>query len=254
MIYIKLFEAFIQEPVFYRFSHVDLLKGESELIYQPKSRMMIGPDIFNSCLVEAGFPDKKRCIHFMNSVAFDPSYKGLYGEHIYQIGLDENSKLGWSFLVPINDWFYKGNPFYHAKKNPILRELLDSGYDNLHHEEDLDKMRDILIGYGFIGAGTINDLKRNKFFENQPVFVWTNDEVKIKSYTYQKPQKEPKAYKNQPILTKSDFEKLSIDSNMIPLFYSSEFGKKIKRFKETAPFELRREEALNLLKKWKESL
>jgi hypothetical protein len=41
---------------------------------------------------------------------------------------------------------------------------------------------------------------------------------------------------------------------MIPLFYNSEFGKKITRFKEVVSFELRRKEALNLLKKWKESL
>jgi hypothetical protein len=46
-------------------------------------------------------------------------------------------------------------------------------------------MRDILIECGLIGTGTIEDLKSSKYFENQPVFVWTNDEVKINNY--QKP-------------------------------------------------------------------
>jgi len=39
-------------------------------------------------------------------------------------------------------------------------------------------------------------------------------------------QPEPTPYKTQPILTKNDFKELNIDSNMIPLFYNSEFGKK----------------------------
>jgi hypothetical protein len=39
---------------------------------------MIGPKDINDSLIKLGFPDKRKCIHFMDSVAFDPSYKGLY--------------------------------------------------------------------------------------------------------------------------------------------------------------------------------
>jgi hypothetical protein len=46
-----------------------------------------------------------------------------------------------------------------------------------------------------------------------------------------------------------DFEELGIDSNQIPNFYKSDFGRWFKRLKDSVPFEVRREEALNLLKK-----
>ena len=192
MIYIKLFEAFIQEPVFYRFSHVDLLNGETELVYHPKEIGMMGPESFNSSLVEVGFPDKKKCIHFMNSLAFDPSYKSLYGKYTYNIQIDDSSHLGWSFLTAINNWFYRSNPYRNAIRNPICKDLLNTEFKDLYHEKEnifdasvVNRMRDILIECGLIGTGTIEDLKSSKYFENQPVFVWTNDEVKINNY--QKP-------------------------------------------------------------------
>ena len=194
MIYIKLFEAFIQEPVFYRFSHVDLLNGETELVYHPKERGMMGPESFNSSLVEVGFPDKKKCINFMNSLAFDPSYKSLYGKYTYNIQIDDSSHLGWSFLTAINNWFYRSNPYRNAIRNPICKDLLNTEFKDLYHEKEnidqfdasvVNRMIDILIECGLIGTGTIEDLKSSKYFENQPVFVWTNDEVKIS--TYQKP-------------------------------------------------------------------
>lgn len=47
---------------------------------------------------------------------------------------------------------------------------------------------------------------------------------------------------------------LDLPSEQIGNFYSSDLGKKIKRFQDSAPFELKRQEALNLLKKWRDSL
>jgi len=46
----------------------------------------------------------------------------------------------------------------------------------------VNRMRDILIESGLIGTGTIEDLKSSKYFGNQPVYIWTNDEVKISTY------------------------------------------------------------------------
>jgi hypothetical protein len=252
MKYIKLFEAFSSEPSFYRFNHVDVLNGKDEIIYNPKERKMVGPEDVNHSLVQSGFPDKNKCIHFMDSLAFDPSYKGLYGRNIYQIEIDENSKLGWSFLIPINDWFYKGYPFRQVLNNPTAKELLDSEYVDMSYDKgDIDEMRDILIDFEVIGSGTLNDLKMNKFFGKQPVFVWTSDSVKIKPYVEESRVKETKPYKKEVLLTKDDFLNLDIPLSQIPNFYSSELGKKISRFKDTAPFDLKREEALNLLRKWK---
>jgi hypothetical protein len=67
----------------------------------------------------------------------------------------------------------------------------------------------------------------------------------------EKKPKEPRPYKNEPLLTKSDFE----DPNKISDFYKSDFGKKLKKIKSlSASFDLKREEALRLLKKWRETL
>jgi hypothetical protein len=254
MKYLKLFESFFYEPIFYRFSHVDILNGKDELIYQPKQRRMIGPKDTNDSLIKLGFPDKRKCIHFMDSVAFDPSYKGLYGKNIYQIEVSEDSKLGWSFIIPINDWFYKGYPFTHnVLKNTITQNLLNSEYKDMSYDNgDLDDMRDILIDYGFIGTGTLNDLKMSSFFGKQPAFIWTNDSVKITPYIEK--TRNSKSYKNEPLLTKNDFIDLDIPLEQIGNFYSSDWGKKIKRFQDSAPFELKRQEALNLLKNWRDSL
>ena len=261
MKYLKLFEKFIEEPKFYRFNKFDLLGSEENLKLTPKYRKMVGPENINDVLVENEFPDKHKCIHFMDSLAFSPDYKSLYGDFIYEIQIDDESKLGWSFFFPVNDWFYKGNPFYHERNNPVVQDLLNSEYKDLHYpyddeQGDLDKMSEYLLEYEVIGTGTIEDLKKSRFFGKQKLFVWTNDDVIVKKWIEpSKPPKEPKPYKNKSLLTKDDFERLDISSEKIGQFYSSEIGKNIKRlqdrFLETpSKFDLFREEALRLLGVW----
>lgn len=256
MKFLKLFETFIEEPKFFRFSREDVL-GEKEIIeFKPSQRHMVGPEIVNNVLLKFGFPDKRKCIHFMDDLAFDISYKGLYGEYMYQIEIDENSKLGWSFCFPINDWFYKGNPFYRERNNPALADLLKSEYGKLHYsenEDDLLKMAKFTFDYGVIGCGTIEDLKKSRFYQKQKLFVWTEDMVRVSKFVTEKRVREARPYKNQPILTKDDFERLGITPENIPQFYSSEWGQKIKRFRETADLNLKREEALRLLNQWSET-
>jgi hypothetical protein len=258
MKYLKLFEKFIEEPKFFRFNKFDLLGTSDSLKLTPKSRSMVGPENVNKTLVKNRFPDKHKCIHFMDSLAFSPDFKFLYGEFIYEIQIDDDSKLGWSFFFPINDWFYKGNPFYHERNNPAIQDLLKSEYANLHYpyddeQGDLDKMFDYLLEYEVIGTGTIEDLKKSKFFGNQKLFVWTNDDVIVKKWS--KPTKEPKPYKNKPLLTKEDFERLGVPSEKISDFYSSQIGKTIIKFSDRlienpSKFDLFRDEALRLLKSW----
>ena len=261
MRYLKLFEKFIEEPKFYRFNHFDLLGDKQEMQLTPKLRKMIGPENVNETLVKRGFPDKQKCVHFMDSLAFSPDYKGLYGDFIYEIQIDDESKLGWSFFFPVNDWFYKGNPFYHERNNTAIQDLLNSEYANLvypYDDEhgDLDKMAEYCLEYEVIGTGTIEDLKKSKFFGKQKLFVWTNDDVIVKKWQEpSKQSKEPKPYKNRPLLNKEDFEVLGISSEKIGQFYSSEIGKKIKRLQDKvienpSKYEMFREEALRLLKVW----
>ena len=256
MRYIKLFEKFIEEPKFYRFNQFDLLVDKGEMQFSPKLRKMVGPENVNRVLVKNGFPDKHRCIHFMDSLAFNPDYKGLYGNFIYEIQIDDKSKLGWSFFFPINDWFYKGSPFYHERNNPDIQDLLNSEYKDLNYpyddQGDLDKMAEYCIEYEVIGTGTIEDLKKSKFFGKQKLFVWTDSDVIIKKCDK---KKESRPYKNEPLLVKDDFKRLGISSENIGQFYKSDFNKKIKRLQDKlvenpSKFDIFKEEALRLLEEW----
>jgi len=237
----KIFEMWVDEPKFYRFSHVELPIGELE----PVKRKMWGPEQFNQSLVKLGFPDKNKCIHFMDSLAFSPEYKGLYGNYIYQIQVDDNSNLGWCYVFPVNDWFYKGNPFQYALRNnnELVNSIIKTPYNDLSgHGGDENEMAKYLLQFGIIGCGTIDDLKNSPHYGKEKLFVWTNDKVIISNY--QAPIKEPKigTYKTERLLTTDDFTTRGISAKEIGSFYQSELGKSVKG--------KTREEALNLLDQW----
>lgn len=277
MKYLKLFEVFIDEPKFYRFNQTDLLGQEDSMQLSARQRTMVGPENVNSVLVKNRFPDKKNCIHFMDEKAFDPKYKTIYGRFIYEVKIDDTSKLGWSFFIPVNDWFYKGYPYNHLTRYPeklpdVVKDLLYSEYGNLDYPYDdtddfedspimrksfnLEKMADYLQEYKIIGTGTIEDLKRNELFGKYPVFVWTNDDVIIKRYV--EPAREPREarpYKNRPLLTEEDFTNNGVSSEKIKDFYSSDAGRSLRRLQMRAnenpdKFSEFKEEALSVLKVW----
>lgn len=117
---------------------------------------------------------------------------------------------------------------------------------------DLDKMAEYCIEYEVIGTGTIEDLKKSKFFGKQKLFVWTDSDVIIKKYDQ---KKEPRPYKNEPLLVKDDFKRLGISSENIGKFYQSDFNRKIKRLQDKlvenpSKFDMFKEEALRLLEEW----
>jgi len=237
----KMFEMWVDNPKFYRFSRVELPIGELE----PVKRNMWGPENFNTCLVKLGFPDKNKCIHFMDSLAFSPEYKGLYGDYIYQIQVDDNSNLGWCYVFPVNDWFYKGNPFQYALRNnnELVNSIIKTPYNDLSgHGGDENEMAKYLLQFGIIGCGTIDDLKNSPHYGKEKLFVWTNDKVIISNY--QAPIKEPKigTYKTERILTTDDFTTRGISTKEIGSFYQSELGKSVKG--------KTKEEALELLEQW----
>jgi len=244
----KLFEAFLNEPKFFRFSREEMPLGE----WTPSKRTMWGPDNFNQCLVKWGFPDKSKCVHFMDSVAFNPDYKGTYGSYIYEISVDDKSNLGWCFVFPINDWFFKGHPFQSALRNgnQLVKSIEETPYGELSgfsaDSDILDRMTKYLLDFGVIGCGTIDDLKKSPHFGKEKLFVWTEDTVIVSEY--KAPVKEPKVgtYKTERVLTNDDFISRGLSGKDIATFYQSEWGKSVKGKS--------RDEALSLLDKWIDSI
>lgn len=235
----KLFEAFSEDIKFYRFSKVEIPEGE----FTPQTRTIWGSKEFNETLVSLGFPDKSQCIHFMDSLAFNLEYKGLYGENIYEIKVDDMSKLGWSFVVPINDWYYKGNTLYQAQrqKNPLVEEIMKTEFGSREFIDE-KSIANLLIDFGAIGTGTLQDLKNSRFFGREKVFVWTTDTVLVSKYV--KPEKvgKPGVYKSEKVLDAEDFVERGLTKADIGKFYSSEIGKSVKGST--------REKALYLLDEW----
>lgn len=238
----KLFEAFSEDIKFYRFSRVEMPEGE----FTPERRTIWGSPEFNDSLVGLGFPDKAQCVHFMDSLAFNPEYKGLYGKNIYEIKVDDNSKLGWSFVIPINDWYYRGRTLYQAQrqKNPVIEEIMKTEFGNREFIDvkSIDEVANFLIDFGSIGTGTLQDLKNSKFFGKEKVFVWTTDTVLMSKY--KEPDKVGKVgvYKSERVLDSDDFVDRGLNKAEIGKFYSSEIGKSVKGST--------REEALKLLDEW----
>jgi hypothetical protein len=262
----KLFEAYVDSPLFTRFSHIDLLNGEDEVEFTPSERRMIGPQLFNDILVNIGFPDKGKCVHFMDEVSYsnNPNLTSLYGENIYTIKVDDNSLLGWSFVMPINDWFFRAYQFHNnVEKNDKVKSLLSPELFEIKPEsgsyqdspEASKETADILIKDNMIGFGKLADLMNSPYWGKLPLFAWTNDSVKVSLKPIEAKQpKEAKAYKKQALLTPDDFDSLGVSRSKIGLFYSSPEGQKMSRIQEHLPYDMKREEALRLLKLWSENL
>lgn len=251
----KLFEALVEDITFIRMSHTDMLDGVEEGWYQPNQRRMVGPDAFNDSLTKAGFPDKKNCVHFMSEESYDPGYSHIYGKNLFQVVIDDNSKLGWSFIVPINDWFYRGYTVTNAKRKiELVSDIMGSPFGQMYADtqtgEGVDESLNYLLDYKVIGTGTIEDLKKSPHFGKYNLYVWTTDKVYLKRYVKESEIKEPKPYKNQPVLNSEDFTERGIKPEEIGNFYQSEWGKRFKRLQPTADYNLRREEALKLLDEW----
>lgn len=261
MRYIKLFEKFVNDVKFYRFNHNELLGEESEKELTPSLRNMIGTDEFNEALVKVGFPNKKKCIHFLDSNAFDPSYKNIYGRNIYNIEIDDQSKLGWSFYQPINEWYYLKEFKFRTLDPSLLKEIeettpIDVDYDDPNTNEDSLIKQSVMriekvMEYNFIGFGTIEDLKKSPLFGKVPLFVWTEDKVLVRKWKEEIKEGPKGDYKSEPILKKEDFP----DNEAIANFYKSDSGKKAKGLQNNfntvkTNYEAFRKEAIRLLNGW----
>ncbi len=239
MKYLKLFEAFVEEPKFFRFSHHDMLNGQSQGEVTPSERVrMIGPDEINSDLVNKGFPDKKKCIHFMSEDAIDPNKKHLWGSNVFEIQVDDKSIVAWTFLLNINDWYFKGGDYSRYKNEELIQNLESTEFSNLHGTDsytDIPLMTDLLKKVGAIGFGTIDDLKRSPWFGRYKYYAWTNDTVYVKRWI--EPQKVGK-HKTERVLGREHF----VDGKEMGEFYK-EMGKNIIGLDQSA--------ALNILDTWR---
>jgi hypothetical protein len=251
----KLFEAYLESPQFYRFSHQDIIGDNTEIEWsRSKDRVLTGQNIWNDSLISAGFPDRLRCVHFMDERAFSPDLKSVYGKNVYVVKVDENSIIGWTFFVTINEWYYNYGYTLTGtiRKNPIISQELNRIDPNFLEESDLGKDKseltelcqnkiDTLLEAEFIGFGTVTQLMNSPYWGKYPLFAWTTDPVNIT----RKPEevKVAKSYKKERLLTPDDFTDLGLSGADIPNFYKSEFGKIVISVST-------REEALELLNQW----
>jgi hypothetical protein len=202
MKYIKLFENF-GSVRFLRFSKTEIPLGDLTPKLRHKYKHIDedteGVYEWTQKLVKNGFPDNKVAIHFMTEdTAERESFRTrLYGEYKYEIELkDPNQKIGWSFIWPINEWFYKTH-FYLGAGNrmepkcvdgkeavatldPKIGHLKSVSYHNLT-PEDCDEMATAILESGLIGFGTMNDLMSSKLYNKENLFVWTSNTVVVKS-------------------------------------------------------------------------
>lgn len=253
----KLFEALVEDIIFIRMSHTDMLNGSEEGWFQPtQRRAMIGPDAFNNALVKVGFPDKQRCVHFMSEESYDIGYSGYYGEKTFQVTIDDKSKLGWSFVVPINDWFFKAYQIRNSFSAKLVSDIMNTPFGKIEANpqttDGIDESLNYLLDFEAIGTGTIEDLKKSPHYGKYKLFVWTTDKVYLKRCEKNKVEdKKPRPYKNKPVLNSEDFINRGLKPTEIGNFYQSEFGKKIKELQSSLGRNTRlREEALKLLDEW----
>lgn len=202
MKYIKLFENF-NSVKFIRFNKSEMPEGDLTPTlrrkYQDVDEENIGVYEWTEKLKAAGFPDNKVAIHFMtDDTAEREAFRSkLYGNYKYEIQLkDPNQKLGWTFIWPINEWFYKTNMYISdpdrlgikssegkeamMSLEPKIGYLKDAYYDELE-PEDSEKIANALLEAGLIGFGAINDLMSSKLYKKENLFVWTSDTVIVKS-------------------------------------------------------------------------
>lgn len=261
MKYIKLFENWNSE-IFYRMTQRPEGDGAEEFeITQSYKEHFWGSSIVNEFLTEKGYPNQRKSVNFMDAVAFSEYkdfFKNVYGQNKYNIKIDDNYHLGWSFEIAISDIFYKCHMlknYLNLTKDSITYQKLENikhlktgfmfgskSYDELedNEKEVLETIYEFLVSEYLIGQGTIDDLKSSPLWGKYKLFGWTEGKVLFSQYKEPiivKPKVEPTNKK----LTTNDYESMGVSQDRIPQFVKY-MGLKMKT--------LSREELLSHLRDW----
>jgi hypothetical protein len=263
MRYLKKYKLFESVDNFPDVFNDTLIRGvkldKDEFVDDPKTRKVsLGSSddedyrAFIANYAKLGIPDPTESVHmyfkptrdlFSTIKYYGTSYR-VIPEKGALFGFNKelrNGGLGstWFFYDRISKDFLNKTvnkfPSFHDNKEEFIKAITD-------YQQDL-------IDGGVIGVLTYDELLKMSDKELDTLQVWTESPCLHKKYVSKPKEKDNKAYNNQPVLTKDDFINLGVDPSRIPEFYQSEFGVKIKRFKDVS-FVEKRKEALRLLNDW----
>jgi hypothetical protein len=199
MKYLKLFrelnyirESFLEKPKFYRFT-IEETAGIDGDILKPRNRKLDAENSnWNSVLIENGFPNMSKSSFIMDEIAREiykeKNYKP-FGNNEYQINLDDESNLGWSFFVMQGKWHSKTPNYfteYYPERNKykLPDELVNKrNFVNWSYERQInptpEKYAKLLLKHKVIGKGKIKELMMSPFWGKVPCYIWTDDKIKI---------------------------------------------------------------------------
>ena len=269
MNHIKLFEEFSDK--FPDLFNGALLRGvrtfngkvdREEYIDDPKSRKIsIGQsdDVdyreFLSNFSKLGIPDPTKSIHMYFRPNLEISQMVNYYGNTYDIIPQEGSTFGFNKELRNGGL---GSTWWFQERT--LKDFLNKStskftdyYDNKDKFiEDITKYQQILIDGGVVGKLTYEELIKMSKEDGDTLQVWTEYPCLHKKHHVEIKVKEPKSYKNEPLLKDEDFLELGIDNNGRSKFFT-DWGKLINRKLSeinTSDHSKRRELALDILKKW----
>ena len=264
MKYLKIFEEFNNEfpDVFNGTLKRGVKIDKDEYIDDPKLRKVSTGDSdeehyreFLANYSKLGIPDPTKSVHmyfrpipnndsYGNQYDIIPKSNAIFGfcKHIrYGNGTLGNTYFGVNFIVKeymnkdigiFDDYFTD----YYEDKNKYLEEITD--YQRK------------LVDLGLVGILTYDELIKMSKEKGETLQVWTESPCLHRKITKpSKEPKEPKTYKNEPILNDDDFKELGIDNKSKGEFYR-QYGKEINRTDVIIPIGRRRRMALDILKKW----
>jgi hypothetical protein len=265
MKYLKLFEFFNQD-VYPDIFGDSLLRGvkidKEEYVDDPKLRNVStgasSDEDYVSFLKNyknIGLQDPTKSVHFyLNPTDNQIEFLGWYGNKYKPIPTKDakfsfnkeqrNGGLGstWWFIErTLTDFLNMSDKdITEFSKIPRLYKRNKSEFF-----KKVTEYQSLLVKAGVVGNLTYDELLDLAKEGSENLQIWTESPVLHKKFQVDNKPREPRPYKNKPLLTKNDFE----DPSKIPDFYKSDFGKKLKRLENSsASFDIKREEALKLLK------
>jgi hypothetical protein len=270
MKYIKLFEDFnnLYFPDLFGKSLIRGVKIDlEEYIDDPKSRNISTGSSSDESYVNflknyknVGLQDPTKSIHFyLNPDQELMSMVNYYG-NAYRVIPEKNSNF--SFNIELRNGGL-GSTFFFIPRT--LEELTDTNDEDYNSDwikswkenpkvlegDSISEYQKFLIKNKVVGNLTYEELLELSKKTTNPIQVWT--ESRVLHRKYQKSSSDKTTYKKKDLIKKEDFEDIGLSTDYILLFYSSDFGKKIKKLDNTLlyrpeNYELSRKEALKILK------